>query len=132
MKKKWNKRIMNIIIVFTIAFMISVISFYQPIYAASLGLGDLEDLDKYGQISAESTHDDFRDKVGIFIEILRIVGSLAAVICLIILGIRYMMESVEEKAEYKKTLLPYFIGAIMVLGLGNLLAVVYKVVVGSF
>ena len=34
-----------------------------------------------------------------------------SVIVLIVLGIKYMMGSVEEKAEYKKTLMPYIIGA---------------------
>ena len=45
-----------------------------------------------------------------------IVGSGVAVIALIILGIKYMMGSVEEKAEYKKTMMPYVIGALMVFG----------------
>ena len=48
------------------------------------------------------------------LQILSIVGSGLAIVFLIFLGIKYMMGSVEEKAEYKKTLLPYFIGAIFV------------------
>ena len=38
-------------------------------------------------------------------------GSIISVIVLVILGIKYMLGSSEEKAEYKKTLLPYIIGA---------------------
>ena len=38
-------------------------------------------------------------------------GIAISVIVLIVLGIKYMMGSVEEKAEYKKTLMPYIIGA---------------------
>ena len=45
------------------------------------------------------------------ITIVSTVGSIASVIVLVILGIKYMMGSAEEKAEYKKTLLPYIIGA---------------------
>ena len=48
------------------------------------------------------------------LQILSIVGSGLAIIFLILLGIKYMMGSVEEKAEYKKTMMPYFIGAIFV------------------
>ena len=48
--------------------------------------------------------------------IVAIVGSGIAVIALIVLGIKYMMGSVEEKAEYKKTMMPYVIGALMVFG----------------
>ena len=84
-------------------------------------------LENYGQITGSS--DIFQDKVGKILGVVQIVGSLVAVICLIVLGVKYMMGSVEEKAEYKKTLLPYFIGALMVFGITNLLNVIYKVMI---
>ena len=43
------------------------------------------------------------------------VGTIVAVLVLVVLGIKYMMGSAEEKAEYKKTLMPYVIGAVIVL-----------------
>ena len=46
--------------------------------------------------------------------IIQVVGIIASVGVIIVLGIKYMMGSAEEKAEYKKTLLPYFIGAAFV------------------
>lgn len=52
-------------------------------------------------------------------------ASVLAVIILIVLGIKYMMGSAEEKAEYKKTLLPYFIGAIFVFGAGAICSVLF-------
>jgi len=60
------------------------------------------------------------------INVVSIVGSAAAIITLIILGIKYMMGSAEEKAEYKKTLLPYIIGAAMVFGASVLVGVIYN------
>lgn len=45
--------------------------------------------------------------------IIRNVGIVAAVIILMVLGIKYMMGSAEEKAEYKKTMIPYLVGAIV-------------------
>ena len=48
------------------------------------------------------------------IGILQVVGAVIAVIIIIVLGLKYMMGSTEEKAEYKKTMLPYLIGAILV------------------
>ena len=45
--------------------------------------------------------------------IIRTVGIVASVIILMILGIKYMMGSAEEKAEYKKTMIPYVVGAIL-------------------
>ena len=46
--------------------------------------------------------------------IVQVVGVVIAVVILVVLGIKYMMGSAEEKAEYKKTLLPYIIGAILI------------------
>ena len=36
------------------------------------------------------------------------------------------MLEVEEKAEYKKTMLPYLIGAVLVFATSNLIAIIYK------
>lgn len=44
------------------------------------------------------------------------VGIGVAVIILVVIGIRYMMGSAEEKAEYKKTMIPYVVGAILIAG----------------
>ena len=48
--------------------------------------------------------------------IIRNVGIVISVIILMILGIKYMMGSAEEKAEYKKTMIPYVVGAIVLFG----------------
>lgn len=45
--------------------------------------------------------------------IIRNVGIVLAVVILMILGIKYMMGSAEEKAEYKKTMIPYIVGALL-------------------
>jgi len=45
--------------------------------------------------------------------LIRVVGILIAVGVIMVLGIKYMMGSAEEKAEYKKTLMPYLIGAVL-------------------
>ena len=58
---------------------------------------------------------------------IQVAGSLVSVATIIIIGIKYMLGSVEEKAEYKQTLVPYFFGAIMVFGITNLLNVIYNI-----
>ena len=58
--------------------------------------------------------------------IIQVVGSIAAVAVLIVLGIKYMMGSTEEKAEYKKTLIPYLIGAVLIFAASNIASIVYK------
>lgn len=46
--------------------------------------------------------------------ILQTVGVVLSVVVLVVIGIKYMMGSAEEKAEYKKTFLPYIVGAALV------------------
>lgn len=66
-------------------------------------------------------------KANIIIGALQIIGTVISVVALGILGIKYMLGSVEEKAEYKKTLKPYIIGAVMVFGITNILAIVVQI-----
>ena len=58
--------------------------------------------------------------------ILNTVGIVVAVIVLMVLGIKYMMGSAEEKAEYKKTMIPYIVGAILIFAATTLANMVYK------
>lgn len=57
-----------------------------------------------------------------------VIASIISVIALIVLGIKYMLGSVEERAEYKKVLWPYFIGAIMVFGITNIINLIINLV----
>lgn len=50
------------------------------------------------------------------IDIITTVGIIISVIVLLILGIKYMMGSASEKAEYKKTMIPYLVGAVLIFG----------------
>lgn len=58
------------------------------------------------------------------IGLLQIIGTILSVTVLIVLGIKYMLGSVEERAEYKKSMMPYLIGAIMIFGITNIVALI--------
>lgn len=60
------------------------------------------------------------------ISIVATVGSIVSVVVLVVLGIKYMMGSAEEKAEYKKTLMPYVIGAALVFAASTIAQIVYN------
>ena len=65
----------------------------------------------------EPTPDNDRtlnEKIGIILGIIQIIGVIVSVIVLMILGIKYMVGSVEEKAINKKAMIPYLVGAVMV------------------
>ncbi len=121
MNRKINKYKKIIILLF----ILTIILIQSSVIAGTTGL---EALDKYAQQQGTSTK--FVEKVNVILGIVQMVGSVIAVICLIVLGIKYMMGSVEEKAEYKKTLMPYMLGAIMVLGISNFIKLVYKLATG--
>lgn len=57
---------------------------------------------------------------------IQIIGSVAAVAVLVILGIKYMIGSAEEKAEYKKTMIPYIIGAVLIFAASNIAGFIYN------
>ena len=56
-------------------------------------------------------------------------GSILAVLVLVILGIKYMMGSTDEKAEYKKSMLPYVIGAVLVFAASSIASVIYNLAI---
>ena len=58
------------------------------------------------------------------ISIISIVAIVISVIVLLIIGIKYMMGSASEKAEYKKTMIPYLVGAVIIFGAGAIAQVV--------
>lgn len=75
-------------------------------------------------------------RVGTFgnniVSVITTAGSVLSVIVLVVLGIKYMMGSAEEKAEYKKTLLPYFIGAILVFAASTIASIIFSVANGAW
>ena len=60
------------------------------------------------------------------IGIVTTIGSVVAVLVLVVLGVKYMMGSAEEKAEYKKTLMPYVIGSVLVFAASTIAGVLYS------
>lgn len=48
--------------------------------------------------------------------IVKVVGIFIAVGILMWVGIKYMMAGAEERAEYKKVIVPYILGAVLLFG----------------
>lgn len=67
-------------------------------------------------------------KVNEITGIIASVGSVVSIISLVFIGIKYITGSVEERAEYKKTMIPYIIGAILVFSMTTLPMLIYKLV----
>ena len=70
----------------------------------------------------------FIDKANVVLAIIRILGTVVAVITLMVIGIKFMFGSTEDKASYKETMVPYIVGAVMLFAIPNFLAVIFDLV----
>ena len=57
---------------------------------------------------------------------LTMVGIVISITMVSVLGIKYMIGSVEEKAEYKKTMIPMIIGAILLFTTSTIVSIIYQ------
>lgn len=113
--KKTSKIIVALAIIFTIL-AIGVMS-----YASSDPGELLKDLT--GESTVERTN--ITNLGNSIIAVVRIVGVVIAVVILLILGIKYMMGSAEEKADYKKSMIPYIVGAVLIFASTAIVGVIY-------
>ena len=87
------------------------------------------DTDKYKP--SDLTEDDYKtafEMGGTIVNVLSTVGTVIAVAGIMILGIKYMMGSIEEKAEYKKTMIPYLVGCILIFCIPKIVSIIYGIV----
>lgn len=85
-----------------------------PVFATSAVIGDVT-------IDPRTDSADAVSNIGNnILGIIQVVGTVIAVGVLMVIGIKYMMGSAEEKAEYKKTMLPYLIGAVILFAAVNI------------
>ena len=110
-----NRRSKIIVIILIV---ITILSFATKIYA--LGVGDLTGL--------PYDDDEFAlKKVGNgIVKVITTIGMILSVIILIILGFKYMLGSIEEKAQYKKSLMPYVIGSIVLFSASGIAQFIYE------
>lgn len=119
-----------------IILLLAIVLFSNVVYAkedTGTGSGSvLEDitgtggsLDKYkpGYIDGTSK---LEEKAEYILGIIKNVGVVLSVVSLILLGIKYMLGSIEEKAAYKESFKPYIIGTFLVFTGSLLPELIYK------
>ena len=111
-----NKKLLKVLTILLMVVMVACIS----VSSFALEPGDMA-----GNTSAQGTT-EIQNVGNSVIGILQVVGIVLSVIVLIILGIKYMMGSAEEKAEYKKTMMPYVIGAGLVFAASAIAGMLYS------
>lgn len=94
---------------------IKVLTFVATILlVVSLGASTVFGLTPNEMTGTAPTGTEIKDLGNKLIGILQTVGIVLSVVILVILGIKYMMGSAEEKADYKKTMIPYIVGAVCI------------------
>ena len=110
MKKTYKKIIKTIILIIIMLAIGTTVLGYSP-------------TDIVGNIP-DSTMEDIDNLGSQIIGILQVIGIVVSVIVLIILGIKYMVGSIDQKAEYKKSMLPYVIGASILLSASTISSII--------
>lgn len=105
-------------IVSALMIVLMLVSFAAPVFATTIGEYTINPT-KVENSTATST---FNKILGM----IKYVGIFLAVGLLMFMGIKYMLGSVEEKAEYKKTMIPLIVGVVLLFSA----AVVIQIVQG--
>lgn len=89
----------------------------------------LDNVNNYIPLDTITTSDakKLTDKVSIILTIITNIGIILSVLMLAFIGIKYMLGSVEEKAEYKKDMVPYLVGAILLFGITTIIKVLQEI-----
>ena len=62
---------------------------------------------------------------GRILGVIQVGGTVISIIALIIIGFKYMCGSIEEKVQYRKTMVPYLVGSIMLFAITNIVGFIY-------
>lgn len=96
------------------------------------GMSDVTKNTNYWKPSNRVDSARFNQKVGAIASVVRNVGIIISVGTLIAIGIKFMLGSVEEKAQYKQTLIPWLIGAILIFAMTSLPSLIYNISTNMF
>ncbi len=116
MKKRNLKILLTIFLVILLVLMISCS--LSSVYALSF-----DDLDT----STATADVGGIQNIGInIISIISSVGMVVAVVVLMVLGVKYMIGSTEEKSKYKDSMMPFIVGALLLFAASGIAKMVYN------
>ena len=119
MKRKVKIFSIIMLIIITLSSFMETVSYGQE----TIKPGDYNPNDR-----TEEVPEEFTKTIGIIATGIQTIGIILSVIVIGILGIKFMTGSVEEKADYKKTMGPYLVGAVMVFSITQILKIIASMV----
>lgn len=105
--------------------LVSVVSI--PVHATTLSgqVTQLEDAMKKEENQAGTETDNIRQMVAKVINLIRNIAVIGGVLLLTIIGFKYMLGSAEEKADYKKSLIPLVVGIVVVMAASQIMSMIF-------
>lgn len=122
----------NKLIIFFITMLVIIVTILNSnskIFADSTSVSNVGNpIDSPGSFrpSANNSNSKVKEKADVILGIINGVGVIVSVCTLMVVGIKYMLGSIEEKAEFKETATMYLIGAFLVFGVTTLPNILYK------
>ena len=83
--------------------------------------------DYYDPNAKFDSNGTFVKKASMVLGWIQYIGIILSIIVLAIIGINYMLSSVEGKAEYKKKILPYVIGCCLIMSISVFIGIIQNV-----
>lgn len=112
-----NKKVLSLVTIILLVVMILIPTFV-------MASDPLENPDAYkpsGTIGTKAAQ-----KAGNILNVITVIGIVVGVITLIVIGIKYMVGTVQEKAEYKKTMFSYIIGLVLLISVCSFVQIIYN------
>lgn len=104
--------------IIAIALIVICILSISTISMAKIDTGEYDPRGKGGSSGEALT------SIGKVLGYIRVIGPIVAIGSLMIMGIKFMFSSVDEKAEFRKKFIPYLIGLVMFVAIITILSII--------
>lgn len=101
---------------------ITIFTIIGPTYVSADPISNPND---YFGPNWKSSSTKFRQKAEVILGIIRALGTIISVVAFLVMGVKYIMGSVDEKVEYKERMIPYLIGFVMLFAISNIVGIIY-------
>lgn len=87
----------------------------------------LTNIESYIPNDSDSGNDKVEEKASVILTIITNIGIILSVLMSAIIGVKYMLASIEEKAEYKQEMIPYLIGSALLFGISTIVKILQDI-----
>lgn len=113
-------------IISTLLIAVMLVATLSQVCLATVYDGIITGIDKSAQGEAAELG-SLKTTAAKIIKVLRNISAIVAVLVITILGIKYMIGSTEERAEYKKSFIPLIVGIVVVVAAASIASALFSV-----